>query len=48
MEGKTDSFWKEQKSQFHKYHTNMFLGYFGIKFGIEDIFKPVIGNEEFI
>jgi hypothetical protein len=43
-----DSFYEEQKQvfdQFPRYHMKIFLSYFNVNVGKEDIFKPVIGNE---
>jgi hypothetical protein len=43
-----DSFHEELKcvfDKFPKYHVKILLGYFSIKVGREDIFKPTIGNE---
>jgi hypothetical protein len=31
--------------KFHKYRTKILLGYFNVKVGREDTFKPTIGNE---
>ena len=43
-----DSFYEELEhvfDHFPKYHTKMLLGEFNAKVGIENIFKPTIGQE---
>jgi hypothetical protein len=43
-----DSFYEELERVFHKfpkYHMKIMLGDFNAKVGMEDIFKPTIGNE---
>jgi hypothetical protein len=48
VEGKTDSFYTELEYQFPKYHMKILLGDFNTKVDREDIFKPTIGNKEFV
>jgi hypothetical protein len=43
-----DSFYEELEQvfdQFPRYHIKIFLGDFNAKVGMEDIFKPIIGNK---
>jgi hypothetical protein len=43
-----DRFYEELEQvfdKFLKYHMKILLGYFNVKVGREDIFKPTIGNE---
>jgi hypothetical protein len=43
-----DSFYEELERvfyKFHKCHTKILLGDLGAKAGMEDVFKPTIGNE---
>jgi hypothetical protein len=45
---KKDSFYEELEREFHKfpkYHKKILLGDLNAKAGMEDIFKPTIGNE---
>jgi hypothetical protein len=48
VDDKKDSFYEELEhvsDQFPRYHMKIMLGDFNANVGMEDIFKPIIGNE---